>query len=90
MRRHRRSEPAIDATVMTSYRAHPVTLYLAGGHQIHGGVVKHVGTETVECLTNQGAATVALHSIEAVHSLIPESASAEFPHPSHDRTGDLR
>lgn len=86
MRRPNRTHPPIDYTVMASYRSHPVTLYLAGGHVITGGVVRHVGTETVECLTNHGAVTVALRAIEAVASLVPESASAEFPRPEQDRT----
>lgn len=82
-----RRAPAIDAAVMASYRGHPVNLYLAGGHTIGAAVVRLCGTETVESATNQGAITVALHAIEAVHSLVPESASTEFPHPEHDRTG---
>lgn len=85
MRRPSHTHPPIDYTVMASYRSHPVNLYLAGGHVITGGVVRHVGTETVECLTNHGAVTVALRAIEAVESLVPESASAEFPRPEQDR-----
>lgn len=83
----REPEPAIDSTVMASYRHHPVNLYLAGGHQIAGGVVRHVGARTVECLTNHGAVTVSLYAIEAVESLVPQSAVVEFPHPDNDRTG---
>ncbi|WGI35944.1 hypothetical protein QDT91_28470 (plasmid) [Mycolicibacterium aubagnense] len=86
MRRRNSANPPIDHTVMASYRSHPVNLYLAGGHVITGGVVRHIGTETVECLSNHGAVTVALRAIEAVESLVPESASAEFPRPEQDRT----
>lgn len=87
MRRRSSTNPPIDYTVMASYRSHPVNLYLSGGHVITRGVVRHVGTETVECLTNHGAVTVALRAIEAVESLMPQSASAEFPRPEQDRTG---
>lgn len=83
----REHEPAIDSTVMASYRHHPVNLYLAGGHVIAGGVVRHVGTRTVECLTSHGSVTVSLYAVEAVESLVPQSAAAEFPHPDEDRTG---
>ena len=61
----REHEPAIDSTVMASYRHHPVNLYLAGGHVIAGGVVRHVGTRTVECLTSHGSVTVSLYAVEA-------------------------
>ena len=85
----RRQTRGIDAAVMASYRGHPVILYLAGGHTIEHAVVRLCGTETVECVTNCGAVTVALHAIQAVQSLVPESACAEFPGPNSDRTGGV-
>lgn len=83
----RRSAPAIDCVVMARFRGQPVNLYLHNGHRIDGGVVRHVGTATVEVLRNTGAAVVDLAAIAVVESLVPESAWAEFPLPGEDRTG---